>query len=466
MLPFQRRRSVASLGSWVVALALAGGCGHQSTELEGETRHALLISIDTLRADHLGTYGYERDTSVNLDRWASRATVFENAFSVAPWTLTAHLSMLTGLFPIQHGVVAGDLALGANHIPLAESLQAEGVSTAGIYYPGWIHSRHGFARGFEIFEAHGGLPEAEELFSQVLMESDDSGRSFTFVHLFDVHSAPLDLPGPIYQAPPEYLGHFGPDAESILSGYGRRELWEREGGWEDHEVQAVEDLYDAAIRWVDEGVGRMIGQFGERWAEEEFLIVVTSDHGESLGQRSGQMAGHGGVFQEGLHVPLIVSATSHRAGRRRVKRPVSLVDIAPTVAGWLGVELSHEATGENLLTAAETAGGNAAVRVLEAYQHPHSVRVKWPRKVGRSNAGTALFLLDVDPDEGLPVLGGPADRAFDLMDQDLLEQLGNPTPSPAKIESRELEEMQALTGLGYAVPGFDSDSDQGGLQER
>src|SRR5262245_57996699 len=148
----------------------------------------VLVSIDTLRADHLGAYGYERDTSPFLDRWAKRSLVFERAFTPAAWTLSAHMSMLTGLYPEQHGVVKGDLALAPDVPLLAERLAHAGYRTVGLYQPTWVHPRHGFGRGFEVFRAHENGDQAGEHLFEELAKIPAQSPLFLFVHLFDVHS--------------------------------------------------------------------------------------------------------------------------------------------------------------------------------------------------------------------------------------------------------------------------------------
>src|SRR5262245_1715171 len=170
---------------------LASACGAAAPSPDVLAPNVLLVSIDTLRADHVGLYGYERDTTPFLDRFAAGAKVFERAFSTCPWTLVAHMPMLTGLFPAQHGVVADELAL-ANDIPLlAERLKGAGYQTLGLYYTSWIHERFGFARGFDVFRAHGSAEEAGEHAREELARLDRERPWFLFYHLFDVHNGAM-----------------------------------------------------------------------------------------------------------------------------------------------------------------------------------------------------------------------------------------------------------------------------------
>src|SRR5262245_40157104 len=146
-------------------LALAGCDG---TPPPPSHPSVVLVSIDTLRADHLGLYGYERDTSPFLDRLARESVVFDHAFTSAAWTLIAHMTMLTGLYPEQHGVTTKDRALAMDAPLLAERLARAGYQTIGLYRLGWVHARHGFARGFDVFRNHKSAEEAEEhLFTEM-----------------------------------------------------------------------------------------------------------------------------------------------------------------------------------------------------------------------------------------------------------------------------------------------------------
>src|SRR5262245_12779356 len=143
----------------------------------------VLVSIDTLRADHLGLYGYTRDTSPFLDEWSRRCMVFERAFTPAAWTLSAHMSMLTGLYPEQHGVLKGTLALAPDVPLLAERLRSAGYRTVGLYQPTWVHPRHGFDRGFEVFRPHASAEEAGAHLFEELGKLPPEQPFFLFVHL-------------------------------------------------------------------------------------------------------------------------------------------------------------------------------------------------------------------------------------------------------------------------------------------
>ncbi|HEX6882523.1 MAG TPA: sulfatase-like hydrolase/transferase [Planctomycetota bacterium] len=184
---------------------VAGACG----QAEPPRPSVLLVSIDTLRADHVGLYGYERDTTPFLDSLGAEGLVFENAFTPAAWTLVAHMTMLTGLNPKQHGVDRAERALSPDAPLLAERLRAAGYQTLGFYRPGWIHPRHGFERGFDVFQAHQTVEEAEAHLFEELARRSPERPTFTFLHLFDVHNDPSSQEPPApFSAPPPYQDVF------------------------------------------------------------------------------------------------------------------------------------------------------------------------------------------------------------------------------------------------------------------
>jgi hypothetical protein len=168
------QRSLVRRLAPILAVASIAGCDFAP---ERERPSILLVSIDTLRADHVGLYGYERDTTPFLDDFARRCIVYDRAFSPCPWTLIAHMTMLTGLFPTQHGVLSSDLALSDGIPLLAERLRSAGYQTVGLYRESWIHPRYGFERGFRVFRAHEDAAEAGVHLRRSSRASTASARS-------------------------------------------------------------------------------------------------------------------------------------------------------------------------------------------------------------------------------------------------------------------------------------------------
>lgn len=351
----------------------------------------ILISIDTLRADHLGLYGYARETSPFLDAWAKRALVFEHGFTPAAWTLIAHMTMLTGLYPEQHGVLEGDQALAADAPLLAERFQRAGFATLGLYHPSWVHTRHGFARGFDVFRAHADVKEAGQHLFEELARVPRERPLFLFVHLYDVHGEREDVrPKSVYSAPPPFQELFVPGAAQRFAGETYQDLQHRTVT-DPAEREALAALYDEGIRHVDAALGEWFERLErEHWLDDA-LVIVTSDHGESLAQRG--KVGHGGPWQEGLRVPLLVHLPGDARAGERVEAVTHLIDVVPTALAFAGLPADPALPGRSLL------GPLARERVLGGANPPIDFVVRWPEKAVRVGERAGSFDLAADPGE-------------------------------------------------------------------
>jgi arylsulfatase A-like enzyme len=373
----------------LLALALLAltGCG-------GEPPPAvILVSIDTLRADHLGLHGYGRPTSPFLDRFAANGVVFEHAFTSAAWTLIAHMTMLTGLYPEQHGVIEKDRALSRDAPLLAERLARERWQTVGLYHPGWVNERHGFARGFDVFRSHQNVEDAERNLFEELARLDPGRPFFLFLHLFDVHSDPTNrTPPTVFSAPPPFHDFFLPGATARLAGETYDTL--KRKGLPPELVEAMTALYDDGIRHVDAALERVFTRLEAEGRLARALVIVTSDHGESLAQRDNW--GHGGPWQEGIRVPLLLRLPGNERAGERVREVVHLVDVVATVLEFAGLPRDPLLPGCSLLRAPPP------VRVVTGGNDPVQYLVSWPRKVTRAGAFYGSVDLEADPEEKDP----------------------------------------------------------------
>ncbi|HEX6884344.1 MAG TPA: sulfatase [Planctomycetota bacterium] len=408
----------------------------------------LLISIDTLRADHLGLHGYGRDTSPFLDRWSRDALVFEHAFTPYAWTLVAHMTMLTGLFPTQHGVTGGNLGLSPELPTLAERLQARGYRTVGLYHPGWIHARHGFARGFDVFREHEGVDEAGRHLFEELARLEGQRPWFLFVHVFDVHGGALagEPPG-IYTAPEPYRDRFLPGASARVAHLEREDIVQGRVVPTLAELEALVALYDDGIRQVDDALGGWFDRLEREAALGEALVIVTSDHGEVLGPlwkrgtRGGfelPLTAHGGSWQEGLHVPLIVRPPGGARPGRRIREPAHLVDVAATVlaaAGAPGADLP----GRSLLDPLPRE------RLLSGAGHSVGWILRWPLKVG--SAGGLGLAVDLERDPGECAVEHVPLARFQQLEDELGALL---LAAPIDVRRLAPDEQAELRALGYA----------------
>jgi hypothetical protein len=367
------------LPALLVLLAL--GCGRKAEEsakkvqqvaLPRATRGYILISIDTLRADHLGLYGYPKPTSPFLDSLAQRATVFEEAYSQYPSTLVSHMSMLTGLHPREHGVYPPNSVLSDEIEILPEVLQRAGFRTGAFTEGGFLRARYGFRRGFDVFSAQDrqGARKITATFtraSRFLEGLKPEDRFFVFVHTYAVHTP--------YDAPPKYREPFWSGAEppNAIPATGPGLTRHNASGelLEPPVVDWLTALYDAGIRQTDEVVRDFFADIDRLGLSDDVTVIVTSDHGEEL-QDHGKLS-HTRLYRETLHVPLMVIHPDQRSGVRH-GGVVQLLDLPATLyelarlkpkARTSGVSraglLGSEATAEPGTAWAEVAGGERAV---------------------------------------------------------------------------------------------------------
>ncbi len=432
--------------------ALLPHCGG-AVEIVDPRPPVILISWDAVRADHTSLYGYERDTTPNLRGLMQESVVFERAYTTQPFTLS-HLSTLTGVYPSVHGVGEG-LALSPQIPTLAERLSAVGYDTAGFYHPGWIHARFGFDRGFRIFREHFSAEQATRHLESASGRRWLEGPFFLFMHLFDAHCGNLRMENrPVYDPPAPHDTLYRADAREALRSRSAWNLYYGEEPYSEDELDALVALYDGGIHYVD----WVLGQWLETWRENGILdraiLIVTSDHGEALGQR-GDLNTHGDFFEEGLRVPLLVRfPDGYRAGERHADQ-VSLVDLVPTLLDALDVEADPWLSGYSLLEGRP----EDAVILAERDQERLLIRYPWKLYVGENERRAHVFSLEDDPGELSPIRYGQKvfRRVYDRMLGQLKVHLGRPSIDAPAIPGgeRSPEEIQAMRNLGYAgdTPG-------------
>jgi arylsulfatase A-like enzyme/Flp pilus assembly protein TadD len=303
-----------TLRSRLIVTLLIGGialaCG-RSDRGSAPARNVLLITIDTLRADHLGAYGSRAGTTPHLDRLAARGVVFEQAFTTAPLTLPAHASLLSGLWPFHHGArVNGADGIAADAPLLAARLSKAGFATAAVVGSLVLRSETGLARGFDLYDdrfaENAGRPardwnarrRGDEVVDRAAGWLDGVGRRrfFLWVHLYDPH-APYEPPSPYRERFP-----------------GRP--------------------YEGGVAYADACLGRLMARLEEKGLLGETLVAVAGDHGESLGEH-GETTHGVFLYDATLRVPLLLVDPGRKA--RHVSAPVSLADVAPTLAEAAGL---------------------------------------------------------------------------------------------------------------------------------
>jgi arylsulfatase A-like enzyme len=440
----------------------------------------LLISLDTQRADRLGCYGYGRDTSPQIDRLARQGVVFTRAGAPATQTLISHKSLLTARYPLGllvdvsgkslEGLAtvkdARSLVRGAfrqvSSAPLLERLRRAGYRTAGFTDGGWMGRAMGFAAGFEHFDDGGGhleqiLPRFRRWWTQ-----QSEGRWFVLLHAYDVHC-------PYWPREPfnsKYCKDHG-DHVQLNGACGKTGLMRAALGPKD--IRAITDHYDGGVAAADELLGRLFLWLRKRGLYDEALIVLTSDHGESLGEH--EQIGHGGQYLEQLHIPLIVKpprAWSIPPGR--CQAPVSLIDVMPTILAAAGADPPDSIDGRSLLPLLAAPGGSggrdALVAQITYNEGKQGITSPLKRALwipgsrllieDRSTGRRELFDLAADPRGATPLehpdpreIEGLARRLGEL-DPRGAEAPSSPAAGPDAEEALDPALREELRALGYA----------------
>lgn len=322
----------------------------------------IFVVVDTLRADHLSLYGYERPTSPRLDAWAAeRAVVFEQAVAAAPWTLPSHISMFTGLDPMDHGKNY-DEALPASVVTLAERLRAAGYSTMAITGGAYVHPRYGLHQGFDRFrywsppDSRGELEDGTRRALAWLDELAEHPRPFfLFFHTYEVHD-------PFHAREPYHEGLAGAPGEASFvdrlktrkipqsadQGFvvKRRFMLRGEDGEEplgEEDLVKVRGLYDSGIAYTDAKLGEIFDRLAAHGLDRRTAVVLTSDHGEALGERG--LAAHAYLYDFNLLVPMVLALPGGEAAGRRVESQVRGIDVYATLLDLAGSNSAEAIAG-------------------------------------------------------------------------------------------------------------------------
>jgi arylsulfatase A-like enzyme/cytochrome c-type biogenesis protein CcmH/NrfG len=282
----------------------------------------ILISIDTIRADRLGCYGYEQLTTPHIDRFATQAFVFENCFSNMPLTLPSHCSMLTGLLPPTHGVQDNlNSTLSDSVVTLAELLKEQGYHTYGIIAADVLKRDFGLDQGFDVyddaFEDETGKEQfipmrpGNEISTHAIkwLRDNKDKKKFMFIHFYDPHDP--------YRPPAPYDKQF-------------------------------KHAYDGEIAFTDHCISQILDTLKSLRLYDDSLIVITGDHGELLGEHGESLHGYF-IYHNVLRVPLLIKpAGKGHDENRTIKDNTNLIDIAPTLLSQSGLDIPSDMQGTDL----------------------------------------------------------------------------------------------------------------------
>jgi arylsulfatase A-like enzyme len=330
-------------------LFLPSGCDKESIPPKKDTiskPNLILISIDTLRADHLGCYGYGRPTSPALDKLASEGVLFQNVTASSPWTLPSHGSMLTGYYPGRLGLNSYESMLPSDVTTLASILSEQGFATSAIVSCFFTRQKYGFDKGFNNFVFLGEDVKKKEAASSIIELAtqwikDHCNKQFIlFLHFFDVHS---DY-SPMEKYKKQFVGPYKGRANGS-TGF-LYKVRTGEISLNENDVQHIIDLYDAEIKQLDDRLKGLFDFLRKQGILENSYIIVTSDHGEEFLDHGGTM--HGRThYQELLHVPLIIYGPKIPRAIK-INTVISLVDIMPTALNLLGISIPAGLDGISL----------------------------------------------------------------------------------------------------------------------
>ncbi|QDU83212.1 Arylsulfatase [Planctomycetes bacterium Pla163] len=468
-------RAAAALACALFAAACSDGAAPESADSSAAApKNVLMVVVDTLRADRLGCYGAERDTSPNIDELAARGTRFARTQTVAPWTMPSIATLFTGLFPSAHGVVDATRALPTEAVTLAETFAAAGYSTGGVVSHTIIGEVTGYDQGFEYFDetnarGHEWVSTASvtDLAEEMLVEFAERDQPFfLFVHYFDPHY--------------EYLPHDEFDFAS--AGSGRLDGSQSIGAlrrmmadFTPDELAYLRDVYDEEIAHTDAGIGVLLAALDEAGATDDTVVLLTADHGEEFVEH-GWLGHTRSLYQQVLDVPLVVVAPGSGPSGHVVDTPVSTVAVAPTVLELAGVAGPNGMQGASLAPFVRgESGGDSTPVLTEVAFLPLRPDGFVRRAFGQSilsgdlklvrdeDAGTVvLYDLGTDPGERDDVADARPDRRDALL-AELERELERLGASPLPVARRELSPalLERLAELGY-VGAAGGDADEGG----
>ena len=433
-------------------------------------RTILLLSLDTLRADHLSLYGYERPTSPELEELASEAVVYTEARSTAPWTLPSHASLFTGLYPHEHGAhnVMGTetdyaRALGLQATTLAEVLSKGGYRTAAfVANIGFLAPRFALDQGFSEYQAERGT--VGEVNDRVLSWLDEQGDEpvFLFVNYMDTHRPYNCVPRP------DFPDHGGPRTSGKRMKEARRLLIQGASELPPELVGELIDQYDTAIANLDEGLGLFFEALAERGRFDDALLVITSDHGEFFGEKA--LVEHSkDVYDPVLRVPLIVRPPGGTSSR---------MDDAPISGAHVpGIVLSHAGVDPSSPDL-EPFFANWPRKEVVAEQYasrPHDMKGSWLERMRRvrrtivrngwkyiesSDGAHELYHLESDPEELNDLFATEPERARVLAaDLGARIERGSLRAAPLVGERVDVEagDADTMAELGYSGDEEDGD---------
>ena len=432
-----------ALGLAAVAVLSLSVCGRDAPKRP----NVILIVMDTVRADHLSSYGYHLPTTPNIDRIARQGILYENAITPGSWTLPSHATLFTGLYPRDHGTNGENWHLDSSFTTLAEILAVEGYETIGFSNNPWISAESGLQQGFEAFHdvwqdprrleyGDDGAGLTNEMVLRWLADRSAVRPFFAFVHYIEPHFG-YDPPD---EAARQFVAHLDPAVVERL----RQWRHPREVGYilgvpgmevSDREFEVLKALYDGEIAYVDRRVGELVDAIDARGLGEETALVVTSDHGEHFGEH-GLMDHKMSLYDALIRVPLILRYPPELRADLRVASQVQTNDLFVTLLKLCGVERPPPRSARLLPTNEEDSG--RPLTYAEFARPIRFIRMMESRFPGQSTAGFDRALVAVRVETHKYIWASDGRQELYAIETDLGE-----TNDLAEREANRLSEMRA-----------------------
>lgn len=472
---------VSSFRGWVFAVVVLTAAGLIACQWRSATKgppNIVLITIDTLRADHCSMYGYQRPTTPEMDKWFAPGLIFDRAYSTTSKTASSTFSILTGMMPQDHGVRMQFQLLHPQLVTVAPLLAEKGYQTAGIVSTTILtREATGLDQQFEYYDDYVNERELNRNFYERNAQNtntavlkwlnafyDEERPFFLWVHYMDPHgpyTPPDDKPVTFTHDEPKYV------ELKKIPGYVRI----------DDSTNALMycDLYDEEIAYMDMHIGKLLGYMDEHGLLDNTYICMTADHGETLTEHESWFAHGYQVYEELIHVPLAIRGPGIAPGR--VATPVTLTSVAPTILRWAGLEpregMDTIALGPEmpmrLIFAESDYGGKGATQWRCVIDGDQKFKVALKPTAGRELTHRRYYDLSDDPGERRPakfptdetvlqpleallaMIEADVDLGVELPTRYVMRgtQIRGPKEAPELPPDLDAKALDALRALGY-----------------
>lgn len=361
-----------------------------------EKINIVLISLDTLRPDHLGCYGYRRNTSPNIDRLSQESVLFFNTYSTTSWTLPAHVSMLTSLDCLHHQVYYPRHRMEPETVTVADILRVNQLVCAGFTGGGYLSSKYGFSKGFDSYQEYKiygnkalRYDEAEYIAEKACkwIQSNRDKNFFLFVHTYQPHEPYGNLSSEGKKFLSENAKWNKVNMGALLKEKGR--FYTR---FTDEEVKNIVGLYDGEIRYTDLFLVKpLIEELKKSRLYDSTMIIITSDHGEEFNEHEAWLHDHS-IYDEGIKIPLIIKFPHSEYKGKKIHEIVRITDIVPTILDHLNIKTgSAEFDGQSLLPLIEQKEKRNRVYVCDLALRDASIQ-SYPNLIAMNKQNYKLIL--------------------------------------------------------------------------